>query len=185
MDPAKLVIPLPEGGGIELAKRLIAAGLAPEQTDETTLIPIVTLVDTPADVARLVDVVLTHLAERAKTRPRKGLLAAPKGPDVGAEWGLPPAPLTPRDAFFAPTETIASGTAVGRISAEAIAPYPPGVPVLVRGEEITGATIEHLPAAAPSGVRIAYAADPTLATFQVVRRGLRDSRGNVRDTPIR
>jgi lysine decarboxylase len=59
---------------------------------------------------------------------------------------------------------------VGRVSAELIAPYPPGIPVVVPGELLTEETVGALRAASASGVRIAYAADPSLATFQVVSR---------------
>ena len=61
-----------------------------------------------------------------------------------------------------------SRAAAGRVSAELIAPYPPGVPVLAPGELITPAAIESLREVRAAGGRIAYAADPTLETFQVV-----------------
>jgi len=71
-------------------------------------------------------------------------------------------------AFFAPNETVAADAAVGRISAELVAPYPPGVPVLAPGELITTEALAALREVAAVGGRIAYAEDPTLATFQVV-----------------
>lgn len=60
--------------------------------------------------------------------------------------------------------------AVGRISAEVVAPYPPGIPVLVPGELITAETLNALQDAADAGIRIAYAyaSDPTLRTWQVL-----------------
>ena len=64
---------------------------------------------------------------------------------------------------------MSAADAVGRISAEVIAPYPPGVPVLVPGEVIDAEIIAALQSASAAGTRVAYAADPTLATFQVVR----------------
>ena len=82
----------------------------------------------------------------------------------------PPADLTPREAFTAPHETVAVEAAVGRTSAELVAPYPPGVPLLVPGERITAEVIAAVAAARAAGTRIAYAADPTFATVQVVRR---------------
>jgi lysine decarboxylase len=81
---------------------------------------------------------------------------------------LPPQRLTPRQAFFADSETVPRAAAIGRVSAELVAPYPPGVPVLVPGEEVTGRTLRALDTAMAAGTRIAYAADPTLATLQVV-----------------
>ena len=57
---------------------------------------------------------------------------------------------------------------VGRVSAELVAPYPPGVPVLAPGELVTADALDALRAALADGGRIAYAADPSLATLQVV-----------------
>jgi lysine decarboxylase len=74
----------------------------------------------------------------------------------------------PRDAFFAPNETVSAAAAVGRVSAELVAPYPPGIPVLAPGELITAEAVAALHEAAADGGRIAYAADPSLATFQVI-----------------
>jgi len=54
------------------------------------------------------------------------------------------------------------------VCAELIAPYPPGVPVLAPGEIITAGALHALREALADGGRIAYAADPTLATVQVV-----------------
>ena len=54
------------------------------------------------------------------------------------------------------------------MSAELIAPYPPGVPVLAPGELITAEAIESLREVKADGGRIAYAADPSLETFQVI-----------------
>jgi arginine decarboxylase len=64
--------------------------------------------------------------------------------------------------------TVPAPEAAGRVSAELVAPYPPGVPVLAPGERISAAALEALDAARRRGARIAYAADPTLATVQVL-----------------
>jgi arginine decarboxylase len=56
------------------------------------------------------------------------------------------------------------------VSAELIAPYPPGVPVLASGEVISAAVLNALQVALADGGRIAYAADPTLTTIQVTAR---------------
>jgi lysine decarboxylase len=99
--------------------------------------------------------------ERHRGRPRR--------PAATAAWTVEPQTvLAPREAFFARTETVAASAAVGRISAELVAPYPPGVPVLAPGELITAEALAALREVAAGGGRIAYAADPTLATFQVV-----------------
>ena len=78
--------------------------------------------------------------------------------------------IPPREAFFSPNETVVADVAVGRISAELVAPYPPGIPVLAPGEVITADALAALRAARAQGGRIAYAADPSLATFQVITK---------------
>jgi lysine decarboxylase len=99
--------------------------------------------------------------ERHRGRPRR--------PAATAAWTVrPQTVLAPREAFFAPNQTVAASDAIGRISAELVAPYPPGVPVLAPGELITAEALAALREVAADGGRIAYAADPTLATFQVV-----------------
>ena len=56
------------------------------------------------------------------------------------------------------------------MSAELIAPYPPGVPVLAPEEVISAAVLNALQVALADGGSIAYAADPTLTTIQVTAR---------------
>ena len=89
------------------------------------------------------------------------MVAAPQWEHVA------PQVLTPREAFFARHTVVHADRAVGRVSAELIAPYPPGIPVVMPGEEITAASVAALHTARDSGARIAYAADPTLSTFHV------------------
>ena len=97
------------------------------------------------------------------------MVALARSPAAAAVWTVQPQTvLSPREAFFAPNETVLASAAVGRISAELVAPYPPGVPVLAPGELITAEALAALREVAADGGRIAYAADPTLATFQVV-----------------
>ena len=65
-------------------------------------------------------------------------------------------------------ESVAVEQAVGRVSAELVAPYPPGIPVLAPGEEVTLDAVDALRAARAAGSRIAYAADPTVHTLDVI-----------------
>jgi arginine decarboxylase len=111
-------------------------------------------------VTRFTDTLLT--AVRRHRGPARRPLPA-------AAWLVTPEPaIPPREAFFLPHRTLAAPAAVGRVSAELVAPYPPGVPVLAPGEVITVAALDALRATLADGGRIAYAADPSLATFQVV-----------------
>mmetsp|Transcript_13861 Transcript_13861/g.22641 ORF Transcript_13861/g.22641 Transcript_13861/m.22641 type:complete len:488 (+) Transcript_13861:3-1466(+) len=77
-------------------------------------------------------------------------------------------PITPREAFLMPTETLSAADAAGQLCAETICPYPPGIPVIVPGELITQDTIERLQRLRNKGACIVGARDATLQTFQVL-----------------
>jgi lysine decarboxylase len=77
--------------------------------------------------------------------------------------------MTPRDAFLGDAESVAVDDAVGRVSAETIAGYPPGIPALLPGERITGEVIEYLRELTGAGARLHGASDPSFRTVFVLR----------------
>lgn len=163
VDPAKLIVLLSGTGadGVAVEWELLAAGFPVEMADRDTIVALVTLADRAADVTRLVDVLIAAI-ERHRGMPR--------AVTAGVAWSVrPEAVMTPREAFFAPAATVRAAEAVGRVSAELIAPYPPGIPALAPGERITAEILQALHAAQADGTRIAYAADPSLGTLRVVR----------------
>ena len=86
-----------------------------------------------------------------------------------ATLGRPPEmALTPRQAFFAPTEVVPFAEAAGRAAAELLCPYPPGVPAVMPGERITPGVLALLAAVVRSGGKVMGASDETLATLRVV-----------------
>jgi lysine decarboxylase len=76
--------------------------------------------------------------------------------------------IAPRDAFLGPGETLPVDQAVGRISAESIAGYPPGIPALLPGERITEEVVAYLRELTSAGARLHGAADPSFATVRVL-----------------
>ena len=52
--------------------------------------------------------------------------------------------MTPREAFLAPQEVVAAEDAVGRVAAESLAAYPPGIPNVLPGERLTAETLEYV-----------------------------------------
>ncbi len=76
--------------------------------------------------------------------------------------------VAPRDAFLGAGEAVAVDDAVGRISCEAIAGYPPGVPALLPGERVTAEVIAYLRALTGAGARLHGAADPSFETVRVL-----------------
>jgi arginine decarboxylase len=77
--------------------------------------------------------------------------------------------VPPRDAFLGESERVAVHDAIGRISAEAIAGYPPGIPALLPGERITTEVVEYLRELTVVGARLHGASDASFATVHVLR----------------
>ena len=77
--------------------------------------------------------------------------------------------IAPRTAFFLPSVTVAAEDAVGLVSAETLAAYPPGIPNVVPGEVITAELVRFLRhvSEAPGG-HVRGASDPSLRTLRVV-----------------
>lgn len=162
VDPLKLTLVLPGTGsdGIAVERDLLGAGLPVEAAERDTIVAQVSLADTAASLTRLVDALIASIARhRGPARPVV----------AGAAYQVTPVTvMPPRTAFFAPSDAVALQDSVGRVSAELVAPYPPGIPVLAPGEEITAAVLNALHRAQSDGIRIAYAADPSLSTLRVV-----------------
>ena len=76
--------------------------------------------------------------------------------------------MSPRDAFFGRVEQVPVSDAAGRIAAEMVSPYPPGVPVLAPGERINREALDYLTTGVAAGMLIPDAADPSLKTLRVV-----------------
>jgi arginine decarboxylase len=74
----------------------------------------------------------------------------------------------PRDAFFGQVEAVPAEKASGRICAEQITPYPPGIPAVVPGERLNDAVIEYLRTGLDAGMNVPDAADTSLKTIKVV-----------------
>ncbi|HEY1429375.1 MAG TPA: aminotransferase class I/II-fold pyridoxal phosphate-dependent enzyme [Candidatus Tumulicola sp.] len=87
-------------------------------------------------------------------------------------YRLPKIPLMrmlPRDAFLAATESVPLRDSPGRICAETISPYPPGIPVIAPGEELTVELVDYLRLEMKAGVRIQGPYDDQLRTIRVVK----------------
>jgi lysine decarboxylase len=149
--------------GFVVEDDLLQAGFGLEMADRDTLVATVTMADDAESVEPLVDAIVASVEARRR-EPR----AVPSAAWLGTD--LPEVAMPPREAFFTPHETVAAGAAAGRVAAELVAPYPPGIPAIVPGEVVTAEVVDALRSAAAAGVRVAYAADPTMATVQVVAR---------------
>jgi len=180
-DPLRLVISVRGLGltGLELEKMLRTPGpglgtsgllhpaVAVEGADESNLFVAITMCTSP-DV---VDALVTALRAVAcgRGRPGRRLRPAWDGQLVAALLAPRTQVCAPREAHFAPTESIPLARAVGRTSAEPITPYPPGVPSVMPGECLDRDAVAALTRAVASGMHIHGSSDPTLTTVSVMR----------------
>jgi arginine decarboxylase len=93
--------------------------------------------------------------------------------DPGAEVFAPPPPwgelvMTPREAFLGHQEAVPLGDAVGRVAAESLAAYPPGIPNVLPGERLTAETLDYIRQAIDHGGSLRGASDRSLTTLRVV-----------------
>jgi lysine decarboxylase len=81
-------------------------------------------------------------------------------------WG--PTVLSPREAFLGGHEVVPFTDAEGRIAAESLAAYPPGVPNVLPGEVLTREAIDYIADSVAHGGLVRGASDRTLKTIRVV-----------------
>lgn len=85
---------------------------------------------------------------------------------------MPALALSPRDAFYAEVERIPLSESAGRVMAEFIMVYPPGIPILMPGEIITQDNIDYIEANVAQGLPVQGPEDATLATIKVIKERL-------------
>jgi arginine/lysine/ornithine decarboxylase len=165
LDPLKIIIEVRELGisGYQAADwlratRSVDVGLSDHRRIETQL----SIADDEASADVLVDG-LTALSDAAHTFPTPPDVTLPTVGDLELETVL-----LPRDAFFARTEDVPARSAAGRVCAEQVTPYPPGIPVLLPGERIGQAALDYLVSGVRAGMVIPDAASPRLDTVRVV-----------------
>ena len=81
-------------------------------------------------------------------------------------WGSLETP--PREAFFGPQEVVPFDRAVGRVAAESLAAYPPGIPNVLPGERLTQETVDYIREVVEHGGWVRGAVDRSLRTIRVV-----------------
>ncbi|MDG9722823.1 aminotransferase class I/II-fold pyridoxal phosphate-dependent enzyme [Streptomyces sp. DH41] len=166
-DPLKMVIDVRELGisGMQAAEWLRANRRVDVGGSDTCRISAsITHADDDETEKVLLDA-LRALVEGADSIEKQPPVSLPEPSALELEQAM-----LPREAFFAPVEHVPAERAAGRIAAEMISPYPPGVPVVAPGEVITDEVLDYLRSGVEHGVLIPDAADPSLKTLRVVAR---------------
>ena len=164
IDPTKIVIDVT---GVNLdgwtaAARLRAhSGLNPEFADARRIVCSLTVADDVSSASLLIDA-LSQLGVNGS--------ASAKCPPVFSTGtaSTPVMAITPRRAGQQPSTSLDVDQAAGRVSAEFIIPYPPGIPLVVPGELLDAATLRLARQLRNSGASIVGTADATLSTIRVL-----------------
>ena len=163
-DPLRIVIDVRGTGctGYELAAELRAGSdIYIELATHATIVLVLGLGQPVEPLERFAHDFAT--AVRLLARPGEaGLIVTPPAP-VESEAVVPI-----RDAFLGRGEAVRVDEAIGRVSCESIAGYPPGVPTLLPGERVTAEVVAYLRALTAAGARLHGAADPTFTTVRVL-----------------
>ncbi len=130
-------------------------------SDHCRILATVSMADDEHTIGRLRQA-LQQLVAAAATLPAPHPVRLPDSAGLELTSVAPP-----RDAFFGAAESVPAREAVGRVAAEQITPYPPGIPVIVPGERISSEVVDYLLSGLKAGMVLPDPADPTLATFRV------------------
>jgi len=165
MDPTKLLIHVRDLGitGWEVENWLREKyNIEVEMSDLYNILCFVTPGDTEETISMLINALRDLSVEfahvQASERPEVSL---PKIPVIS---------LSPRDAFYAETETIPLKEAAGRIITEFIMVYPPGIPIFIPGEVITEDNIAYIEENLRVGLPVQGPEDESIRTIKVVKR---------------
>jgi len=174
LDPTKITVTVKEHGytGYEVSEILRRRyNIQVELADLFNIVALFTIGTTPEAADRFVaafeelgqgerSVDLFAPSGILRQRLRRGNFQIPS---------TPPLRMLPREAFLAAAEFVKFRDSLGRICAETITPYPPGIPVIAPGEEITAEIIEYLRLELKAGVRIQGPYDDELRVIRVVK----------------
>ncbi|MDN6159491.1 MAG: aminotransferase class V-fold PLP-dependent enzyme, partial [Brevibacterium sp.] len=143
IDPFRLPIDITSTGldGHAVRKRLTEDfDIFAEMATATTIVALIGVGKRP-DLSRLFEALDQMRFESADPDRAEVVSAAagiPSLPSAGRLVALP------RDAYFADSELVPAAEAIGRTSVSSLAAYPPGIPNVLPGEEITAETVEFL-----------------------------------------
>jgi arginine decarboxylase len=165
MDPTKLLISVKELGitGYQVEKWLRNRfNIEVELSDLYNILCIITPGDSAEDLLILVQA-LTELSQEYKNKAHNNIDSSVLLPEI------PSLALTPRDAFYAETEVVAFEQSTGRIIAEFVMVYPPGIPIFIPGEIITHDNLVYTRKNIEAGLPVQGADDDQLKTIRVIK----------------
>ncbi|WP_066176387.1 aminotransferase class I/II-fold pyridoxal phosphate-dependent enzyme [Bacillus marinisedimentorum] len=165
-DPTKLIISVKElgisGHDVELWLRE-NYNIEVELSDLYNILCIITPGDSEENLDTLVKALqqLSNKFSAEGTRRRETVTV--EVPEI------PVLSLSPRDAFYADTELIPFEQSAGRIIAEFIMVYPPGIPIFIPGEIITKENLHYIEKNLEAGLPVQGPEDEQLKQLRVIK----------------
>ncbi len=164
MDPLKLLISVKDLGITgHIAEEWLRhnANLEVELSDLYNILCLVTIGDSKKEINLLVNA-LTRMSQAFDSE------AAITETNVNIPE-IPALAMTPRDAFYAQTESIPLAESEGYICAEFIMVYPPGIPLFIPGEIITQSNLDFIQMNIEAGLPVQGPEDSTLKSIRVIK----------------
>jgi len=144
IDPTRYIINVEKGySGAMLMKYLREKGIQPEMCDGSNLVLILSPFNTEEDFKKLYEAIRWCPFEEFRTESREAVLC-----------DIPNMKVLPHNAINAEKKTLNFLKSAGRICGENIVPYPPGVPLLMAGEEISKKHVEIMKGFIDNGVNV-------------------------------
>lgn len=168
LDPLPVVIDLSElpVTGYQVADRMRAAHhIDVHISDHRRISTRITHADDRGTTAALLKAV-RELAARAEEFPAAPTVSLAASSSLRMEQAR-----LPRDACFGTVEDVPAGEAVGRVAAEMITPYPPGIPAVLPGERLTEPVLRYLRTGVEAGMNLPDAAASDMSTVRVLVEG--------------
>jgi arginine decarboxylase len=168
LDRTRLTVNVANLGltGFEAEEILDEMGVTAEFSSLQNLTFIISLGNTLADIEQLVQS-FTILAQKYHCHQRNNSHCQ----NLTKNWEYY-VQISPREAFFAASETLPIEQTSDRISSEIVCPYPPGIPVIMPGEIITNTALAYLQQIQAMGGFISGCTDTSLQTLKVVKNSV-------------
>ena len=132
-----------------------------EMPDFNHVLAIISLGDAEHNIDKLI-AAFKDLSKKQAAKPSK-INMKPMRP-----LGTPKVSLSPRQAYFSEKEPVPLDAAIGKIAGESVMAYPPGIPLVAPGEEITAEIVVTLKQLKQSQAFMTDSYDPELLQILVI-----------------
>jgi arginine decarboxylase len=162
-DPTKLIISVKELGltGYEVERALREHNIEVELSDLYNILCIITPGDNEEDCDALISTLIEISCQSICSESKQHIdVILPEMPVLA---------LSPREAFYANSEVVPFEESAGRIIAEFVMVYPPGIPIFIPGEIISEENILYIHKNQEAGLPVQGPEDATLKKIRVIK----------------